>query len=462
LSSGSVPQFDREAQPYLGGSSSNEVLNVIKNELSNPQFAVVNFDTSNGAYTYNVSAVTDSVISIAPDWDLVVSAPGAGTITLTQIDPAGSLNIVTNPGTILSISSTGLSKLHLRQRLLGSPNLWGSGFIASTFVAKTYSGTAVTLNLYYSQSDGTVINQQFLPAASLLASGAYKVFNGTVEIPASTSTNTFPSAYIDIYFDIPLGIQVDITSVMVAFTGDTSINNMAYEEESYARQIDHLYHDAYPVVPVGTIIDFFGFGTPTHYLPCDGAAINRVTNQLLFRALTKKETVTLTSGNATFTVANGAIYAAGMPIEGTGVPAATTILSISTNTITMSANATVSGSQSLTFFSVGNGDGSTTFNTPNLQGKYLAGSGGTLFATKGASASGGAASVSLTTDNLPAHTHPVTNWTPGGTPGFPAIVSNVIAPGSPINYNTGVNTTAHTDVAILPPTVLSNKFIRFE
>ncbi len=256
-----VPQFAREAQPYIALQGSDSVVDIIQNEISNPQFAEVLFDTSTGSAVISVNAVTDEVIPIAPDWDLVVSAAGAGTITLSQLKPAGTLNLITNPGTLLTITSAGLSKLHLRQRLYGSPNLWGSGNLSASFVAKTYSGTLVTLKLYYSQSNGTVINQE-LVSADLPSSGAYAAYSGHKLIPASDSSQDFPDAYIDIFFDLPLSIQVDITSVMISSTGDTIIEHVVYDQETLNRQIDHLFHYYQPLLnfkPIPSLLTGWDF-----------------------------------------------------------------------------------------------------------------------------------------------------------------------------------------------------------
>jgi hypothetical protein len=237
-SSTDVPQFTREAVPYIPASSESAITSIIENELSNPQFAEVLFESP---LTITFNAVTDEVISIAPNWDLVLTSPGVGSVTMNVLTPTGSLNRITNPGTLLNITSAGLSSLKLRQRIYGSPNLWGSGYIAGTFVAKTYGGTDATLTLSYSQSDGTVVDEVII-TATLTADGAYAAHTGTVLIPASNSTESFPDAYIDIFFDLPLSTEIDITSVMIAFTNETSIENISYSQESLDRQVDHLFH----------------------------------------------------------------------------------------------------------------------------------------------------------------------------------------------------------------------------
>jgi len=241
-SSEGVEQFTREAVPYIGENSDpgDEAI-VFTNELSNPQFSEVLFDTTSSSYTYNFTDPVLQETALAPDWDLIVSGTGACTVTVSQTKPVGSLNRPTNPGTLLNITSSGLSLLRLRQRLYGSPNLFGSGYLAGYFVAKTFSGSTPTITLAYSQSNGAVVNQTILSAA-LPASGDYTEFTGNALIPASTSTEAFPDAYVDIYLDLPVNTNVEITSIQVVATGDINVTAITYDQISNDRQIDYLFH----------------------------------------------------------------------------------------------------------------------------------------------------------------------------------------------------------------------------
>ena len=348
FSSGGVPQFTREAVPYIPADLSAQVASAYVNEISNPQFAVVNFPTG-APYTYNFTG-GNTTVSVAPNWDLVVNSIGVAAVVLEQLTPAGTINEPTNPGTILKLTSTGVTSIVLRQRIYGSPNLWGNGFLSVNFIAATYNGATPQIQMTYSQSNGTVTGVN-LVTATLTADGNYKLFPGSVNIPESNSTDTDPNAYIDIDFILPPNIAqgIGISSIMASFT-DINEVIIDYDQASLNRQIDHLYHYAYPIVPVGTIIDYFGFVIPLHYLFCDYSLYNRIAYNQLFNTITHVETVTLTSGMNTFTVAAGAIYSVGYGVEGVGIIAGTTITSITMNTITISSNASATGTVPVRFF----------------------------------------------------------------------------------------------------------------
>jgi len=95
-------------------------------------------------------------------------------------------------------------------------------------------------------------------------------------------------------------------------------------------------------------------------------------------------------------------------VEGTGIPAGTFITGITSGTkVTLNQAATASGTVPITFFFWGNGDGSTTFNVPDLQRQVTAGSGGSLNPVLGVRLGqfgGGDTYTQLLSDIAP-HTH---------------------------------------------------------
>ena len=124
----------------------------------------------------------------------------------------------------------------------------------------------------------------------------------------------------------------------------------------------------------------------------------------------------------------------------------------------------------------GAGDGTTTFNLPDMRGRVVAGKddmGGTAASrlTTGGSgvngatlgATGGAETHTLTSAQIPAHNHPISNpWnttTPGGAATFTAL-ANVSSTGSSTTVNTGNNTGgggAHNNTQ---PTLVGNYIIK--
>ena len=255
---------------------------------------------------------------------------------------------------------------------------------------------------------------------------------------------------------------------MVAFTNQTSINNIDYDQVSNERQIDHLYHYAYPIVPIGAVIDFGGFDVPEHYLLCDGTAYNRVQYLKLFQTLTTTESVTLTNGNADFTVASSAKYRIGMALEGNGIQATTTITNIVGTTITMSLTANLSVTSTVRFFAAGAGNGVDTFNVYDLRDYVVAGSGGTLLGGV-SSTKGGSATVTLAANQIAPHTHSATSSSASGITVSGA--TNVMAlaqtntftyTGVAVTVNANVPSPSQQPVSVVQQTALLMKCIRYE
>lgn len=451
--SNSALQFTRENWPpnTSGGNNPSDFFEGGGNQISNPQFVEVNFVPDTGATTYTFSVTGAQSTLIAPDW--YIDTNGTGTVIVEQIDDV-DVSATSNPPYALYIDSTGVTSVTLRQRILHSPRLFSTNFVCGSIQAASEDASPITLNMSFIVSSGGAPIEFFSDQTT--ADGTFTTLTGTKQI---TNLNSDPSdtGYVDITIEVPPARKVQITSIQIVQV-ENNQSLIPFIQESTPRQIDHLYHDAYPIVPVGALIDFAGFPTIEHYLLCDGTAYSRITYQQLFRALTTTETVSLTNTVATFTVVSAANYYIGMAIEGTGIPAATTISNIVGTTITMSNAATATASSVVTFFAWGDGDGSTTFNVPNLLDYVTAGANGTLFAAgrQATGYKGGASTYSLQADDLPAHTHAVATGAASGVGGATRLASGSGA------GTTGNNTTAHNAISLVQPTALVKKYIRYE
>lgn len=125
----------------------------------------------------------------------------------------------------------------------------------------------------------------------------------------------------------------------------------------------------------GVVKPYFGFTPPMDYLLCDGAAVSRATYANLFKTISINITGTTANGNATITgVASTSNIANGMPISGPGIQAGSVVQSFVTDTsITMNQTATAGATVAIVIAPCGVGDGSTTFNVPDMRGRVAVG-----------------------------------------------------------------------------------------
>ena len=184
------------------------------------------------------------------------------------------------------------------------------------------------------------------------------------------------------------------------------------------------------LTPVGGLMSFVGRTSPTGWLICDGTAVSRATYAALFAVL-------VPTGTFTVTIATPAVFTkvAHTLVEGdivhfTTTGALPTGLAVNTDYYIISTGLTAdafqvsttrggsavntTGSQSgtHTFFATndGKGDGSTTFNLPNLKGKTIYGydsSDDNFDVMSTPNTYVGAKTHTLTTSEIPAHAHTV-------------------------------------------------------
>lgn len=180
---------------------------------------------------------------------------------------------------------------------------------------------------------------------------------------------------------------------------------------------------------VGTIKPWAGMTAPNQYAFAYGQEVSRTTYSSLYTAITSTQAAFCTSGSPTLTgLADTTNFWIGMSVEATCLAAGfSTIISKTSSSVTLAANANVSVNINAVFYPWGRGNGTTTFNLPDLRGVVLAGNnnmGGvassnlttTYFGSTNPNsigALGGSQFNTLTAVNIPGHNHAVFLNDPG-------------------------------------------------
>lgn len=223
---------------------------------------------------------------------------------------------------------------------------------------------------------------------------------------------------------------------------------------------------------VGTIKPWAGMTAPSQYVFTYGQELNRSTYATLFTAITFSQAAFCNSGSPTLSgVEDTTNFWIGMTVEATCLAAGfSTVVSKTANSVTLAANANVTTSITAVFFPWGRGNGTTTFNVPDLRGVVPMGNnimGGisssnidvTNFGSTDPNSSGalgGNKSTTLVTANLPPYTP--TGTITNGAITFPSSANTSTANGSAGAITTGPFSANSNFTTILGPVQATSTF----
>ena len=235
-----------------GMTPTNTDILTANNQITNPQFSVVNFGVPPGGTQPVLTIATAGTYNIAPGWQLVLT--GTGTITLTQLIFSGSQNFIDNPNYALQVNSNGFSSVQLIQQFNNNGALWSLGAVGMSILVNAVTNPAM-VTLFYQPSTGaaTQIAQGIIPITGFAPFGGFTNLNNPAPTPispgnASTNTDLSTVAYVQAVINLPGNGEVQISNVQLMGQDaplPSNFNTSAipdYQQQTNEREIDHTFH----------------------------------------------------------------------------------------------------------------------------------------------------------------------------------------------------------------------------
>lgn len=322
-------------------------------------------------------AASSMTLNSATNWPTTTGIKAA----VYTLDSNGNINTSTFCVYRGTVSGSSVSNLTLVE---GTDQLHSAGAVVSLLFTATHWNDLINGLLVEHTQTGT----HTLGSTSTITSS--KVVTGLNDTNGNTWFGVTPTASAVNYLRNTNAATTGAPKLSADGT-DTNISlNIA------AKGTGEVQHNGQQVPPTGSINAYGGIVAPTYWLMCDGSAVSRSTYASLFAILCAS------IGNPTITIAAPAVVTlsghnlqTGDQVYLTTTGALPTGLSINTtyyairidantfNLATSRANAyaatkittsgTQSGTHTLNWCPYGLGDGTTTFNVPDLRGRVLAG-----------------------------------------------------------------------------------------
>lgn len=246
------PNTSNDTNPIDDFTSSN-------NLIANPQF-VEDLINNVDPWTVTVSG-TDTVTQLAPGWDLITN--GSGTVTVSRVSNTNIL-FTTNPPYYMSIQSSGISRLILRQQFTNAPRLLLGQYVSGYFVVASADGSISPFTMNYIPSN-TGATQFQICTGNTTDDGNTVAISGTVYIDPNSPNIVNPdgaTGFVDIQIVCPINTTFYISSIQVV-----SVENSASSSEfipiTPAEQHDglfHYYQNSIILEPKETLLTGWDFG----------------------------------------------------------------------------------------------------------------------------------------------------------------------------------------------------------
>ncbi len=244
---GGAPQFTREAWPFPNieeGEAEIAALGIVSNQITNPTFTQVLFNTS--TLTLSFSGTGNATVPIAPGWELYVAYTGTTTVTVTQNPRVGSTNLLNNPPYTLDITpGANISNIYLQQKLFNNPD-WAASNVYEPAATGWVSGSILIgpgteVIMQYAASSGNTTPQVIVTDTNT-NTGEYEYIqvNGTIQLKTANSSATGAVGYDLIQIVLQTDGPSSISNVQLISLNE-DISDVAYEQTTSNRQLSLMF-----------------------------------------------------------------------------------------------------------------------------------------------------------------------------------------------------------------------------
>ncbi len=254
-----------------GGGPDVNSANNTDNQITNPQFSIVNFT---GTLTSSEATITD----FAPGWNIVTTGAGPGSISLNQITVSGTSGDSTNPSYALQVLSSGWDTVGIQQVFKQNGALWASE-------TNNVSGVALEISAYNSTGTPPILTGMMTysgtstvltPIFTSILNGSPNTYGGAEVLPVSTNAATPDTANTGVSFYWTSNNTVVVTSVQLIGQQGDNIAELSYQQESVERGVDHTFHYYFPGLKYKSIPSYLvGWDFPLN--PCQALGTSLVT-----------------------------------------------------------------------------------------------------------------------------------------------------------------------------------------